>query len=155
MRDSEPRRNHGVCHRAIVRVGMKHKRAFSVCFCCSPVCVLPSARGSGTQWNRCLIDSLRPERMSYVIYVWSKKWQRATFSLVFSPTSLMFHVCLPAFLYSSVCILKKYFMSLCGQVSYSVKRDPLHRGLTEQNKNCKCWKNAMHTQALLSDARSH
>lgn len=46
-------------------------------------------------------------------------------------------VCLSAFLYSSVCILKKYFMSLCGQVPCSVKRDPLDQGLTEQNKNCK------------------
>lgn len=129
VRDSEPRRNHGVCHRAIVRVGIKHERAFSVCFCYSPVCVLPSARGSGTQWNRCLIDSLRPQRMSYVIYVWSKSspWS--------SPRRLScssLSVCVS--LQQRLHLKKKYFMSFCGHVPYSVKRDPLDQGLTEPNK---------------------
>lgn len=64
---------------------------------CVWLCVLFSARGSNTHWNRCLIDLLRPERMScYLCLI--KKWLCATFpACLFPGFSSHVPVCLSTF----------------------------------------------------------
>lgn len=64
IRDSKPQQNLNVCHWINYRYSINHERPLSLCFYYSLVCVLFPACGSNTHRNRCLIDSLRPERVS-------------------------------------------------------------------------------------------
>lgn len=83
-----------------------HERPFSPCSCHSPVCVLFPACGSNTHRNRCLIDWLRPERVSKVIYVWSESGCVLLSSLVFSHLPVFPAICL-LLAYSSICQVRK------------------------------------------------
>lgn len=73
--DSKPKHNLGVCVWTQCRNSINHERLLSLCFHCSPscVCVLLSKPVAVTHnRHRCLIDSLQPDRVSEVIYVWSE-----------------------------------------------------------------------------------
>lgn len=113
MRDSNPQHNLSVCLWANYSYSTNHERPFSLCLYCSPVCVLFLACGSNTRRNRCLIDSLWPEKMSCLI----RKRQCSTLPplsfhwLLFSHLPVCLAICL-VFAYSSICYMKKISVSL-------------------------------------------